>query len=322
MTASTDIAIEAMAIATLLLNFGFAALVGAVLTRWHISASTATTTSASTWSRSRDRRLRQLIFVSSAGVLTMLLVVLVLETATMAEVHWHEVSSSIADVLTSTHFGHMWLASVGIVAFNTLLHLPAQASRRRAVLSMIVLAIFAISRSLVSHAVAAGAFSWQVGIDAAHLLLVSVWLGEVLIAGVIMLRTPCGPALDDRRECGGYVMQLSTSATIALAVIVVTGLINSWRGMGSAGNLSVLTNSAWGWILLFKVGGVAIAAMLGALNRWGAMPNFLLHLRSSSLASVPAQRRFALTLQIESVILTAVLLAAAMLSSSAPPASL
>ena len=83
-----------------------------------------------------------------------------------------------------------------------------------------------------------------------------------------------------------------------------------------------LLDNPWSLILLAKVAGVVIAIFLGAINRFRVMPDLLLHLQSSSLASVPTQRRFALVLHIESMVLMAVLLAAAILSSSAPPATL
>jgi putative copper resistance protein D len=197
--------------------------------------------------------------------------------------------------------------------------LRSAVSPPRYLTSALALAGFAVSRSLVSHAIVAGTVSWPMAIETAHLLLISVWLGEVVIAGMIMLRASCGPDSDDRRDCSVYIAQLSTSATVALIGIVITGALNGWRGLGG---LQLVVDNAWGVILLVKLSGVAIAVALGALNRWQAMPDLLLHLQSSSLASVPAQRRFALVLQVESVVLMAVLFAAALLSSSAPPASL
>lgn len=72
--------------------------------------------------------------------------------------------------------------------------------------------------------------------------------------------------------------------------------------------------------------GVAVAVLLGAINRWVAMPGLLQYLHSVSTASIRSQRRFASVLQIESVVLITVLFAAALLtnsvSSSTPPAPL
>ena len=68
------------------------------------------------------------------------------------------------------------------------------------------------------------------------------------------------------------------------------------------------------------IAGVVVAVLLGAVNRWLVMSKFLRHLQSRSLEAVAAQRLFALVLQMESIVLMAVLFAAAVLSQSAPPA--
>ncbi len=308
-----DSGINAMTPATVLLNLGFALLVGAVLTSWQTGAQ------ASDWSRRRHRQLRGLIFFSIAVMLAAMAAVLLVETATMAEVPLHEALTSVWPVLSSTHFGKAWVAGIGCIMLMLMLQVRGSVSPLRYLASAVALAGFAVSRSLVSHAIVAGAVSWPVAIETAHLLLISVWLGEVVIAGMIMLRASCGPNSDDRRDCSVYIAQLSASATVALIGIVITGALNSWRGLG---NLQHVVDNAWGVILLVKLTGVAIAVALGALNRWQVMPDLLLHLQLSSLASVPAQRRFALVLQVESVVLMAVLFAAALLSSSAPPATL
>lgn len=318
MPTAIDTALDAMTIATMLLNLGFALLVGALLTCWQLG------TLVSDWSRQRHRQLRWLMFCSGAAVLLAMVAVLMLEAAIMTEASIGDAVVALPSILQTSYFGHAWLAGAGcIVLVLVLLQSRATTTWQRdgvsTAVSAVLLITFAVSRSLVSHAVVAGAVSWQVAIDTAHLVLISVWLGEVVIAAVIMLRQSCGPAADDRRDCRRYIGQLSASATAALFGIVVTGAINSWRGLGTPHDL---IDSVWGLILLAKMAGVAIAVALGAINRWSAMPDLLLHLQSTSQASVPVQRRFALALQIESVVLMVVLFAAAMLSGSAPPASL
>lgn len=307
------ITVDAMTVATLLLNVGFALLVGAMLTSWQTQAST------SDWSRLQHRQMRRLIFFSIGQVLAAMSVVLVLETATMADVPLREALPSILSVLSSTHFGQMWSAGLGFIVLILLLQLLGTVTSLRYLISAIGLAGFAVTRSLVSHAVAAGSVSWPIAIETAHLLLISLWLGEVVIAGMFILRTPCGPRREDRADCSRYIAQLSTSATIALIGIVATGVVNAWRGLGSPQHI---VDTAWGVILLAKFAGVVVAVLLGAVNRWLVMSKFLRHLQSRSLEAVAAQRLFALVLQMESIVLMAVLFAAALLSSSAPPATL
>ena len=306
-----DTAISAMTWATVMLNLGFALLVGALLTRWQ------TTKATSDWSRLRHRSLRRTIFFSIGTMLAAMIAVLIAETATMADVPLRETLPAIPSVLLSTHFGQAWIAGAGFIVLVALSQLMGTITPLRYLIGAIGLIGFATTRSLVSHAVAAGAVSWPVAIETTHLLLISVWLGEVIVAGMIMLSAACGPHRDDRRDCSRYLAQLSTSATFALIGIVATGVINAWRGLGSPVHL---LDDMWGMILLTKLIGVVVAVLLGALNRWRIMPKLLLHLQSSSLVAVSDQRRFVSVLRIEMIVLMAVLFAAAVLSQSAPPA--
>ena len=102
-------------------------------------------------------------------------------------------------------------------------------------------------------------------------------------------------------------------------VIVGTGLFNAWRGVGSTANL---VGSAYGNTLLVKVAVVAVAVVLGGLNRFQAMPRLLTALQSPHGSPARSQHRFVQVLRIEAVVLFAALVAAAVLSSSPlPPAT-
>jgi copper resistance protein D len=71
---------------------------------------------------------------------------------------------------------------------------------------------------------------------------------------------------------------------------------------------------------LFKLALVFVAAALGGHNRFFEMPKLLASLKSgSSVSSVEPLKRFAAVLHIESVVLTGVLVAAAVLVSSSFP---
>ena len=301
-----------MTTAVVLLNVGLAVLVGAVLTDWQLQSQ------ESGWSMQKFSPLRRLRVWSALWLAFMLIAILTLETSTMAEVPLSEIGPSIAPILTDTHFGHVWLWSMGSVAVL----FAAQIVRRISTPTLLVCALgivsFAVSRSLISHAVSAGNLSWPVVIETVHLLLISVWIGEVFLSGLHVLRTPCGRLSKDRNAYRHYVNALSTTATVALVGIVITGLFNAWRGLGSVNHL---LDNPWSWILIIKLALVVTAAGLGAFNRWGVMPNLLGEL-NTGIDTDKLQKRFACVLQIEAVVLIAVLIAAALLSSSSPPTAM
>ena len=299
----------AMILVIALLNLGFATLVAALLTDWQLRGQTAA------WVRQRRAPLRTLRLCATLWVALMLIVVLVLETSTMAEVPLFDIAPSLGPIMTSTHFGHVWLGSFVAVAVALVLQRKRTVPNLAFFLCSAALLAFAVTRSLVSHAVVAGNVSWPVAIETLHLLLISIWVGEVLISGLYMLRDRPGSGVVDRDACGRYIESLSTSATIALTGILATGLVNSWRGLGS---VTHLFDNAWGLILIAKLTMVFIAAGLGAYNRWIVMPGLLSGLKVGIDVKEPHQR-FRLVLKIEILMLVCVVFAAAFLSASSPP---
>ncbi|MET9819523.1 copper resistance protein CopC [Streptomyces sp. NPDC006355] len=94
-----------------------------------------------------------------------------------------------------------------------------------------------------------------------HLLATGVWLGG-LVALLLTLRRSSGEDLTE------VVPRFSRIAFASVIVLAVTGLYQSWRGLGS---LSVLSGTSYGRLLLAKL--VAVTALLlaaGYSRRWTA----------------------------------------------------
>ncbi|MFC8143827.1 copper resistance protein CopC [Streptomyces paradoxus] len=94
-----------------------------------------------------------------------------------------------------------------------------------------------------------------------HLLATGVWLGG-LVALLLTLRRS---SADDLVE---VVPRFSRIAFASVTVLAVTGLYQSWRGLGS---LSALTGTSYGRLLLAKLAGVAVLLLVaGYSRRWTA----------------------------------------------------
>lgn len=117
---------------------------------------------------------------------------------------------------------------------------------------------------------------------------------------------------DDASEALSWLRVVSVLATIALALIVATGLFKSWRA--TAGVLSALWSSSYGITLAAKITLVSLAAGLGGLNRWVFLPRVQ--------AARPARRAFVVVLRIEAVVLVFVAVLATVLSNLEPPGSM
>ncbi|WP_189740858.1 copper resistance CopC/CopD family protein [Streptomyces tendae] len=109
-----------------------------------------------------------------------------------------------------------------------------------------------------------------------HLLATAVWLGG-LVALLTTLRAS-RPAPD-----AGTVARFSRTAFAAVTVLVVTGVYQSWRGLGS---WEALTGSAYGRLLLAKVVLVAVLLAAAAVSRrWtAALPTAPAAVRESDRA--------------------------------------
>ncbi|MFF3502027.1 copper resistance protein CopC [Streptomyces sp. NPDC003247] len=92
-----------------------------------------------------------------------------------------------------------------------------------------------------------------------HLLATAAWLGG-LTALLTLLRRDALPAR--------VAARFSRVAAASVAVLAVTGVYQSWRGLGSLG---ALTGSPYGRLLLAKLAAVALLLTAGALSRrWTA----------------------------------------------------
>ncbi|MFE2420597.1 copper resistance CopC/CopD family protein [Streptomyces hokutonensis] len=93
-----------------------------------------------------------------------------------------------------------------------------------------------------------------------HLLAMSVWLGGLTALLTVLYRSP---DLD-----AAPVARFSRLAFVSVTVLVVTGVYQSWRGLGS---WNALTGTSYGRILIVKLGAVVLLLAAAAWSRqWTA----------------------------------------------------
>ncbi|MGW1751016.1 copper resistance CopC/CopD family protein [Streptomyces sp. NPDC002092] len=92
-----------------------------------------------------------------------------------------------------------------------------------------------------------------------HLLAMAVWLGGLTALLILLHRTEPAPAV---------VARFSRIAFACVTVLVVTGVYQSWRGLGS---WSALTGTTYGRLLVAKLAAVLLlVAAAGLSRRWTA----------------------------------------------------
>ena len=132
--------------------------------------------------------------------------------------------------------------------------------------------------SLAGAAVAVGSFAaaghTQAGADRvaatladiAHLWVVAVWAGGVVLLGLFLRARRAEP---DRTETVAVVGRFSTLVTGSIVLVGITGSVLSWREVGS---FAGLVDTGYGRLLLAKVLLVAWVAVLGAYNHLRLVP--------------------------------------------------
>jgi putative copper resistance protein D len=296
---------------TALLNLAVAVLTGASVSRLWLRLDT------SNWSEVRRQPVHM---VGIAGVVVALaanVTLLWVESAAMAEVPVAEAAGATWSMLSSTHLGFAWsIGMAGLVVAAAGALVRSDRSSGPVLLTLTALGVFWYTRSMVSHAASEGDFSLRLLADWVHLGLISLWVGEVILSGGVMMRTADNLTSADRRARAAYVASLSSSATFALIGIFITGLYAGWRSLDGFGNLF---GNPYGNTLVAKLLLAGVAAMLGGFNRFIVMPPWLARESAGNAAPGVLPTRFRRVLWIEAVVLMAVVVLAAWLASTSPP---
>lgn len=233
---------------------------------------------------------------------------LVYQTASMSALPVPAAIGMLPTVLTQTHVGYGWSVAFGgaLVLLGT-----ALASRpgmlRDALLWLAVIAVCAGKASL-GHAADAGVASTAIAMQTLHVLVTSVWGGLAMAAGLSVL-----PALGTSSARGMLIRtatQVSNVAGVTVVLALFSGVFNAVRGSG--GSLEAIQGSTWGHVLTLKLVLVALALVLGGLNRFLALP------RLRRTASTMDAHTFVNVLYLEALVMIAVFVAAAALSHSVP----
>jgi copper resistance protein D len=233
---------------------------------------------------------------------------LLYETASMAAVPLSAAFSQVPVVLTQTHVGLGWSVAFGGALVLLLVSLShGTGALRNGVLWLAVLVIAAGKASL-GHAADAGFASAAFGMHTLHILTTAVWAGLVLASGLSVLS-----ALGMSVARGVLIRvagRISGTSLVAFLLVIVTGVFNAWRGSG--GSLDAIAVSNWGHVLMLKAVLVALAVVLGGLNRLSVLP------RLRRTASTVDAHTFTNLLYLEALVMIGIFVAAAALAHSIP----
>ena len=274
-------------------------------------------TVACLWLNTEDRALRtRLRTVTISSLVALIFAVgaqMLLQTATMiGSADLSSVRSQVSSVLTETHAGRALLSEFCWTFLPLILLLTRFGRQTRAgVWSTLTLLVFLAGiRSAIGHAAGDGDFTLPEFLQFIHLVSTAIWSGGVIVAGLVVLPALVKDQLAERVT--SFTRLLSRTVTVALALIVLSGLYNAYRGLG--GSIAPLTRTQWGEVLDLKLGLIVVALTLGALNRR--------MLRGDN--SLPSQEctRLATIVRVEAGVMLLILTLSAWLANSPPANSL
>jgi putative copper resistance protein D len=107
--------------------------------------------------------------------------------------------------------------------------------------------------------------------DAAHLIAAGVWLGGLWPLG-LMIAASSSRISQDGLAIGDVLTRFSGVGTIAVAVLVASGAVNSWFLVGTP---AALFSTIYGWLLSVKVALFVFMALLASANRFWLTPKLI-----------------------------------------------
>lgn len=154
--------------------------------------------------------------------------------------------------------------------------------------------------------------------DILHLLAAGAWIAAIFALGTLLVRAHRSMSRDEAEHLHRALARFAAVGSIAVALLIATGLVNSWVLVG-LGGLTMIGTSLYLQLLAIKL--LLFVGMLGlaALNRFRITPALEEALRSSGQAQ--ALRRLRASLVVEAGLGVAILILVAWLGTLMPPSA-
>jgi putative copper resistance protein D len=224
------------------------------------------------------------------------------QTAQMAQTSWPNAVSLIPEVLSQTHAGQVWRAMAPAAIILLLAaFVPMRGPARIATLWLLALA-FILMEALLSHAIDRGAIA--VTVYLVHEAAAGLWIGALSAFWIVSHRAnPSKPWIARAARA------VSTIAAWSVGAIVLSGTFTAYQGIGF--DLDRLLYSSYGRTLMIKVVAFCAVLSIGAYSRERLIPE---------IAEAGAQRMLLRNVAVESLALGLVVMALAALLANTPPA--
>ena len=179
-------------------------------------------------------------------------------------------AATLSSVLDGTDFGRVWFWRLVLGAGAAAACLVTFVSSSRNAIDLLVL----VSATLLLASIAGTGHTQSYEgnqrlvhmlSDGAHLLAAGAWLGALVALALLVAPSTNSSSIEAQR----ILARFSAVGTVAVAILVGTGLIDAWFLVGS---VSALFGTPYGELLLAKVCAFGAMVMLAGLNRLWLTP--------------------------------------------------
>ena len=218
-----------------------------------------------------DRRFRWLAWLALALAVVTAAAWLAVLSARITDAPLGDLDA-IRSVLTGTTFGHVWLIRLGLALPIAALLLRFDRARgwrtqTTSTARALLCAAFIAGLAWAGHG-AAGSLIETLG-DGAHLIAAGGWLGGLVPFVMVMASARGGRAGAGASLAAEVTARFSIFGIVVVAILIVTGMLNSWYLIGNVPNL---VGTEYGQLLLIKVALFIAMVAIAVFNRFSLMP--------------------------------------------------
>jgi len=262
---------------------------------------------------------RPVLIVATVIVALGSLASLVAQTAVMAGSLSEAVKpASLSFMITGTSIGMAMVVRAGVALLGLIAVFALKPGRVLWGLSVAAGLVVAASFAWTGHGAATEGPGGLLHLtaDIIHTFAAALWLGALAALTILLLRRAAPDDLSIHRALDGF----AGLGTLAVVLLVLTGLVNSWFlvGLTRVGNLGA---NLYGQLLIAKLILFGLMLVLAASNRFRLTPALGTALLASEL-SAAAMRDLRRSLLLEAGLGLALLAVVAVMGTLPPPASL
>lgn len=224
-----------------------------------------------------------------------------------------------ASAMLQTSFGSVWIMRMAItvvlLAVWFLMENKSNVSNKKQILLLGLSLILIGTTTIIGHGAASEQLS-AIIIDYTHNLIASIWIGGVIFFGFILL--PALSKLDgNKKEIIALlaIPRFSSMIVISLGVLIITGPILLWL---LEDDVTLLSQSSYGFLIMAKIGVASIMAALGGYNQFKIQKSAERDIKSNT---IKVHRKLGRSLKTEAVLGVILLGIVALLANSSLPTS-